>query len=267
VSWWYHCLERNLDADLVRPRRRDFLRAWLRSFAVQGSWNYRTLVASGVSYALLPLLRRIHSEDPDRYRTSVLMHLDSFNTHPYLASLAVGALARMEYEGASLDEIARFRTALRSPLGTLGDRTVWAEWRPFCLLFAITLFGLGLDPLWCAGVFLVVFNAGHLWLRIWGFRRGWQQGRDVGRLLRTFPFQRFTHLLWPVTMYFLGAATVLLGRAVVVVSDGGASSGWYLFLVGLMVVPAFRWPNQFGRLAVGLLLTIPLLWILIAFTG
>ena len=225
------------------------------------------MVAPGVTFALLPLLRRIHSGDRDRLEASVLRHLDSFNTHPYLSSLAIGALARLEFEGASEDEIIRFRMALRGPLGTLGDRAVWAEWRPFCLLVSITLFGLGLDPLWTAGVFLAVYNAGLLWIRIWGFRCGWQQGREVGRFLRTFPFQRFTDRLWPVTMYLLGAATVLLGRAVVATSDGVASSRWLLFIAGLMVVPAFRWPNRVGRLAVGLLLTIPIVWILLAFTG
>lgn len=252
-----------MGACMVKPRRVDFLRAWCRSFAVQGSWNYRTLVAPGVTYALLPLLRRIYLGEPDRLHASILRHLDSFNTHPYLASLAVGALARMEFDGASEDDIRRFRVALRGPLGTLGDRTVWAEWRPFCLLFAIMLFGLGLAPLWCAGVFLLVYNIGHVWLRVWGFRRGWEQGREVGRLLRAFPFQRFTDRLWPVTMYLLGAATVLLGRTVVATTDGIASSWWILLVATLMVVPAFRWPNQFGRLAVGLLVTIPIMWILL----
>lgn len=250
----------------MKPGRMDLLRAWLRTFSVQGSWNYRTLVAPGVAYALLPLLRRIHDGDPDQLESSVLRHLDSFNTHPYLASLAVGALARLEHEGASEDEITRFRMALRGPLGTLGDRTVWAEWRPFCLLVGITLFGLGLNALWSAGAFLVTYNAGHLWIRAWGFRCGWRQGRDVGKTLREFPFERFTDRLWPVTMFLLGAATVLLGREVLATSGGTGS--WTLLLVaGLVAIPAFRWPNRFGRLAVGLLLSIPVIWILLAIAG
>lgn len=251
----------------MRPQRADLWRAWCRSFTVQGSWNYRTLVAPGVTFALLPLLRRIHSGDPARLQASVLRHLDSFNTHPYLASLAVGALARMECEGAAEDEIVRFRVALCGPLGTLGDRAVWAEWRPLCLLVAITLFGLGLNPVWSAGVFLVAYNAGHLWIRVWGFRCGWRMGRDVGRLLREFPFQRFTDRLWPVTMFLLGAATVLLGRAVVATAGGSANSWFLLFVAGLTVVPAFHWPNQAGRLAIVLLLAIPVVWILLALSG
>ena len=104
-------------------------------------------------------------------------------------------------------------------------------------------------------------------MRIGGFRSGWEQGREVGRLLRVFPFERITNRLWPVTMYLLGAATVLLGRAVIATSDGVVSSRWLLLIAGLMVVPAFRWPDQFGRLAVGLLLTMPIVWILLALTG
>ncbi|MDH3298525.1 MAG: PTS system mannose/fructose/sorbose family transporter subunit IID, partial [Gemmatimonadota bacterium] len=181
-------------------------------------------------------------------------------------SLAVGALARLEHDGASADEISRFRTALRGPLGTLGDRTVWAEWRPFCLLLGITLFGLGLGAVWSAGAFLVTYNAGHLWIRIWGFRCGWRQGRDVGKHLREFPFERFTERLWPVTMFLLGAATVLLGREVV--ATAGSVGSWVLLLAaGLTAIPAFRWPNQFGRLAVGLFMALPVVWILLAIAG
>lgn len=243
------------------------VRAWLRCFTVQGSWNYKTLVASGVAFAMMPLLRRIHADDPDALSASLSMHLESFNTHPYLASLAVGALARLEHDGAAPEEIARFRMALRGPLGTLGDRTVWAEWRPFCLLAGITAFGLGMAPGWSAAIFLVTYNIGHLWLRWWGFHAGWIEGRGVGRLLRNFPFERFTDRLWPVTMFLLGASTVLLGRTVIGVA-GQSSVDWALLLVaGLTAVPAFRWPNRFGRLAVTLLLAMPFVWLLLAVTN
>lgn len=251
----------------MKPRPRDFRRAFRRCFAVQSLWNYGSLIGPGVTYALLPLLRPIHAGDPVRLEASVRRHLDSFNAHPYLAAVAVGALARMEFEDASDDEIRRFRTALRGPLGTLGDRTIWAEWRPFCLLLAITLFGIGVSPLVSALTFLVAYNAGHVWVRAWGFRRGWQEGRNVGRLLREFPLERLTDRLWPVTMFLLGAATVLLGQAVVETAGRSAESFPLLLVAGLTAVPAFRWPNRFGRLAIGLLLSIPFIWMLLALAG
>lgn len=251
----------------MRPHRRDHLRAIGRTFAVQALWNYRTLIAPGLTHAMLPLLRRIHAGDPERLRASVERQLQSFNAHPYLSALAVGALARMEHEGASGEEIERFRTALRGPLGTLGDRTVWAEWRPFCLLLGVTAFGMGLGPWLSAGVFLVIYNVGHLWVRAWGYRRGWEEGRAVGKSLRQFPLDRLTDRLWPVTMFLLGGATVLLGRMVVDTAGRSAESWPLLVFAGFVAVPAFRWPNRFGRLAVGLILCIPFVWLVLAVSG
>src|SRR5207237_102193 len=66
-----------------------------------------------------------------------------FNAHPYLASVAVGALARAELDGEPPERIERFRTALAGPLGSVGDRLVWAGWLPFCSLAALAIFGLG----------------------------------------------------------------------------------------------------------------------------
>lgn len=251
----------------MKPLGKDFRRAWSRTFAVQSLWNYATLIGPGLTYALLPLLRRIHAGDPVRLEASVRRHLESFNSHPYLSALAVGALARMEMEGAPGEEIERFRTALRGPLGTLGDRTIWAEWRPLCLLVAITLFGAGVAPLVCALTFLLLYNGGHIWVRYWGFRRGWEHGRGVGRFLKDLPLERLTDRLWPVTMFLLGAATVLLGRAVVETAGRSAESLALLLVAGLTAVPAFRWPNRFGRLAIALLLAIPIVWTVLAVAG
>jgi len=65
-----------------------------------------------------------------------------FNAHPYLAAVAVGALARAELAGVPPERIERFRTALSGPLGSVGDRLVWAGWLPFCSLVALVAFGV-----------------------------------------------------------------------------------------------------------------------------
>ena len=53
----------------------------------------------------------------------------------YLASVAVGALARAELSGVNPAHIERFRTALCGPLGSVGDRLVWAGSTPIGALF------------------------------------------------------------------------------------------------------------------------------------
>ena len=87
----------------------------------------------------------------------------------------------MEADGTDEQTVRRFKTAVRGPLGGLGDSLVWAAWLPTVSMAALTLWWLGL-PVWLVvGLFLVVYNAGHLALRIWGFRIGLRDGRDHGR--------------------------------------------------------------------------------------
>lgn len=250
----------------MHPHRADFVSAWVRSFAVQGSWNYRTLNGTGIGYSMLPLLRAIYAGDPVGLTQAVARHIGPFNAHPYLSPMAVGALARLEADGVSPDVIERFKTALRGPLGTLGDRLVWAEWRPFCLLVAIVLFGAGLGPLASAVVFFVLFNVGHLYLRTWAFRFGWESGLQLGRALRESWLEAAIGRLWPVNMLLLGSAAVLLiGK---LLESGSASDPWMVGGIGaITALVAFRWPKRGGRIGSLLLLSIPLVWWVLEFVS
>ena len=123
----------------------------MRLLAIQGSWNYETLLGNGIGFCIEPALRLlpggIHTP---AFHAALARESRYFNAHPYLASIAVGALARAELDGEPPERIERFRTALCGPLGSVGDRLVWAGWLPFCSLASLALFGLG------AGTFAVV---------------------------------------------------------------------------------------------------------------
>ena len=162
-------------------------RVFLRSFAIQGSWNYRTLIGNGFAFSLLPILRTLYRGDPAGLRQAVARHREIFNSHPYLVGVALGAVARMESERADPSLIERFKTAIRGPLGSLGDRLVWAGWRPLCVIACLVLYYGGLHWALVALTFLTVYNAGHLVLRTWGFEIGFRHGREVGDRLRRAP--------------------------------------------------------------------------------
>lgn len=157
---------------------------FLRSFAVQGSWNYRTLMGAGLAFALLPTLRRIHRGNPERLRQAVARHSGLFNSHPYFSGVAIGAVATLESEGEEPAVVERFKQALRGSLGTVGDRLFWAGWRPVAVLLALALLLTG-APGWAAvGGFLLAYNTVHLTTRVWGFRVGFSEGKRVGERLR-----------------------------------------------------------------------------------
>jgi mannose PTS system EIID component len=156
----------------------------LRCLAIQGSWNYEILVGNGVGFCVEPALRRLPGgAEGDAYRQALARQSVYFNAHPYLASLAIGALARAELDQVPPVRIERFRTALCGPLGSVGDRLVWAAWLPACSLVAILMFGFGWSALGVVVGFLILYNIGHLGLRSWGLRAGWQHGLRVATAL------------------------------------------------------------------------------------
>jgi PTS system mannose-specific IID component len=183
-------------------------RALLRLFAVQGSYNYERMLGLGVGIAEEPLLRDL---DDGKYRPAVARGAHFFNAHPYLVGLAVGAAARAEHEGTPPDQIERLREALCGPLGSLGDRLVWAGWLPF--LSGLSLVAVALGAGWGAvAAFLIVYNIGHVGLRWWALRAGWSYGIRVSTALHHPVLHRATALLGPAMALAVGLALPLSAR-------------------------------------------------------
>lgn len=234
------------------PVRRRLDRVFLRSFAVQGSWNFETLVGYGFAFALLPALRIVYRDRPDELAAAVGRHARLFNTHPYLSPIALGAVARLEVEGESPDVIERFKAAVRGALGGLGDRLVWAGWRPVCILSALWLFFAG-APWWFGVVaFLVVYNLGHVGLRLWAFRLGWKESTHIATTLRSswiWDAERMLRSIGPALLggcallLVAGGEPMLLGFSFEWLAIGGAA-----LVVGLAAGGSARRPLEIGLL-------------------
>lgn len=163
---------------------RTWLTIFARLFAVQGSWNYESLVGTGIGFCTEPGLRELPGGPAGAaYHLALARESRYFNAHPYLAAVAVGALVRAELDEEPPARIERFRTALCGPLGSVGDRLVWAGWLPFSSLLALATFGLGAGPWAVLLIFLGVYNVGQLGLRAWGLRVGWRYGTRAATAL------------------------------------------------------------------------------------
>jgi PTS system mannose-specific IID component len=209
------------------------LRFLLRSLLIQGSWNYRTMQGAGLGFALVPLLRKLYGQDREALNRSVGRHAGFFNAHPYLATVAITALARMEEQGATVDQIERFKGALVSPLGSLGDRLVWARWRPLCVFAALVPFLAG-APWWVSTcLFLILYNAMQMGLRLWGLRLGWREGRDVGRALMSSRLRRLPDRL-TIPLAITGGAVL----PPLVLAFGGPSGASPIPVIGIALVLA-----------------------------
>lgn len=193
---------------------------FLRLFVMQAVWNNRTMIGHGFAYALLPVLKWLNP-GPEELREAVARHVTHFNAHPYLAPLAVGAVTRLEVEGQSHDKIAHFKTAIRGPLGGLGDRLVWIGWLPSVSLLALVCVAYGATPWATLAVFLIVFNLGHLGLRAWSVAAGYEAGLGVAARLRAARLdaaadrlRRVGALILGVVLGLVAAEGVRVGLAV-----------------------------------------------------
>jgi len=245
---------------VVELPRRTRIAIFVRLLAIQGSWNYETLLGNGIGFCIEPALRLlpggIHTP---AFHAALARESRYFNAHPYLASVAVGALARAELDGEAPERIERFRTALCGPLGSVGDRLVWAGWLPFCSLASLALFGLGAGTFAVVGFFLLAYNAGHFALRIWGLNTGWTHGLRVASALGNPVLRRGPQQIGRVAALATGIAIPLaLGRiigpgrnligvllvavalgALVIVRLQGRFEGWRLSLVLLTAFALF----------------------------
>lgn len=198
-----------IGATRVRP---PFGRTLLRLFTVQGSWDYERMQGVGMGVAEEPLLRDLRGGgNGTAYRSAVARGAHFFNAHPYLCGLAVGATARAEHEGVPAEQVERLRTALCGPLGSLGDRLVWAGWLPLTSALALIGVALGLGLPAILG-FLFVYNVGHVALRWWALRAGWRYGARVAVALREPLLQRATAISGPAMALAVGAALPFVVR-------------------------------------------------------
>ena len=76
-------------------KRHDLINVFLRSLFIQVSLNFRGMQNLGFAFAIVPVVSRFRNDKP-RIAGMLARHLQSFNTHPYLAGSIIGSVVRLE---------------------------------------------------------------------------------------------------------------------------------------------------------------------------
>ncbi|MEZ4600459.1 MAG: PTS system mannose/fructose/sorbose family transporter subunit IID [Syntrophotaleaceae bacterium] len=231
---------------MTRLNPRDFCSSWLRSFALQASWNYEQMQSLGFLYTLVPILRRLYPEDllPAVYRR----HLQYFNTHPYLASALIGAVAKLEQQAAAGEPkeigIQEFKSAVTPPFAAMGDSFFWGALRPAASTAGLFLAFRG--SFWGPLLALFLFNLPHLWLRIYGFHRGYRRGFRVVENVQRCRLPDLALRLKQLLVILLGilAAWLIGGQ----LQGQSLFSGWALLALPLVWVLGFLIRKRIGPL-------------------
>ncbi len=76
--------------------------------------------ANGWLYTILPALRKIHKNEED-LKKSMAMHLEFFNTHPFLVTFISGLVLAMEESKERISTIRAIKVSTMGPGGGIGD--------------------------------------------------------------------------------------------------------------------------------------------------
>ncbi len=239
---------------------RPLAQTWLRTLFVQASFSFDRMIGVGTAWAIQPLLKDLPEE---RYRLAMRRATQFFNAHPYLAGMAIGAVARVEHENIPPETVNRLRHALVSPLGSVGDKLIWAGLMPASAGIGLVVGALASPPVG-ALTFLALYNAGHFALRTWALREGWRRGREISRALTARGIQRGLRLAGPVSGFAVGLALPIVG--------GWLARGFLMrtklsvALVAVLAVAFAQWilPSfrglRFGVVAAAAALVVGWLW-------
>jgi PTS system mannose-specific IID component len=218
--------------------------ALLRLLAVQASYTYERMLGIGVGHASVPLLRNALAQKSARDRhEAVARSADFFNSHPYLAGVAVGAEVKAEQEGATGATITRLRTALSGPLGALGDQLIWAGWVP--ALVGIALAAASWAGIWAIVAIVIAHNVLRFRLTAWGLDLGLREGLGVGAALQRSWLPRSAEEAQRAAAFAVGLAIpVVAGRVLVTASLRAALATTAVGIVGTFMTV---WPRTRTR--------------------
>jgi PTS system mannose-specific IID component len=134
----------------------------------------------GFAFAIVPLAR-YYGENKEDLSALLTRHIQSFNTHPYMAAPIIGSVIKMEQDAGfrSNQETISLKKALMGPYAAIGDSFFWGTMRSFSAIVSVILAVHGI--LWAPLLFLISYNPAHLWIRLGGFIEGYlniERGMD-----------------------------------------------------------------------------------------
>ena len=117
---------------------------WRWTFFSHANYNYERMEATGLVFAMKPVIKKLYGDRPDEYKACIQRHMQFFNTEPHIGGVIPGIVLAMEEERANgapiTDEaINGVKTGLMGPFAGIGD-TLWqGTLTPILLAFGISL--------------------------------------------------------------------------------------------------------------------------------
>ena len=209
-----------------------FLSIYFRSFFLQGSFSAKYRQNLGFAFCMEPVGRELWTDIED-HKKFLKRHTEYFNGNPFMITLVLGAVAKMEerlcyQDGITEDDIQRFKRVAGQATGSAGDRLFWSNLRPFGIVLGLLLavfYGL-----WGVFIFLAVFNIPTLILKWHWLNAGYKLEQKVVSEIKNHKLESAERI-----MEILGSALITF-LSVVYLTTPDYSLNWILLsTVGLFI--------------------------------
>lgn len=166
--------KRNID-------KKTFRIMFLRSFLLQGTWNYINGQGAGVCYTMIPFLKKLYpnKEDRDKRVEALKRSISYINITPAFSTYLFGILAKMEEKNSKdptfdSNSINALKTSLMGSISAIGDSFTWGTVRVISVAIGIGLASQGslLGPV----LFLILYNIPMIFTRYYGLKLGYSVG-------------------------------------------------------------------------------------------
>lgn len=154
---------------------------WRWTFFSHANYNYERLEATGLVFALSPIIKKLYGDNPDEFKKAIKRHMEFFNTEPHFGGIICGMVIAMEEDranGAPIadDAINGIKTGLMGPFAGIGD-TLWqGTLTPILLAFGVSIGAQGnlLGPIvYGVLMFGIMFSIAYF---------VWMQGYKLGKV-------------------------------------------------------------------------------------
>ena len=191
--------------------KKDFRKAFWRTFAMGASWEFSKQLGTGYAYAMTPLLKRIFKGKPEKLKESMRRNTEFFNVSNFCSSLIMGISASMEEKYAEDDDfdprtISNIKASLMGPLSAIGDSLMMGTWRIICtsIAAAFALKGNVIGPI----LFILAYNIPTTIVRWYGLKYGYTFGVGfLDKLNSSGAIEKLSYYSSILGMIVIGAMT------------------------------------------------------------
>ncbi|MDI9540665.1 MAG: PTS system mannose/fructose/sorbose family transporter subunit IID [Bacillota bacterium] len=168
-----------MSSKVKKITEKELKQVFLRSCTLDSGWNYERQQHINYCFTMIPVLKKLYSDDPEKMKRALHRHLEFMACTPHIVTLLAGITAAMEEENANnpdFDEqsISAVKTSLMGPMAGFGDSIFWGSLLTIAVGVGTSFASQGsiIGPI----LFFLTINVPGFLSRYYGLKIGYNSG-------------------------------------------------------------------------------------------